>query len=153
MKLISMKNKKKKTLRGAKSTKVMEAAPSYDEPKYPWGLELNFEDETLKRLPIDIENIKAGDEVYFSVKAKVNRLSLNERIDEITQSIKNLLDGYRNVFYSRLILGITGLAFLIIILAQTLTSPVFYTLSFLLVLLAELADRFLFYTARELSIF
>lgn len=66
--------------------------------------------------------------------------------------IQNLLDGFGNVFYSRLILSISGLAFLTIILSQILTSPIFYILSFLLVLLAEIADRFLFYTARELSI-
>jgi hypothetical protein len=81
MKLISMKNKPKKTLRGAlKET----AEPTMDEPSYPWGLELSLNEDSIKKLNLDIENVSAGDEVYFAAMAKVTRIALNENVDERT---------------------------------------------------------------------
>lgn len=81
MKLISMKNKPKKTLRGAlKET----AEPTMDEPSYPWGLELSLNEDSIKKLNLDIENVSAGDKVYFAAMAKVTRIALNENVDERT---------------------------------------------------------------------
>jgi len=79
MKLISMKNKPKKTLRKTKS--VLAAVPEENEPVYPWGLEVSLEDKSIEKLKIDVENISAGDEVYFLAKAQVTRVSFHENID------------------------------------------------------------------------
>lgn len=83
MKLVDMKKPKpKNTLR--KSTKAMEVVPSYDEPAYPWGLEVSLDQDSIKKLDIDVENINAGDEVYFLAKAQITRVSMNANIDSQT---------------------------------------------------------------------
>ena len=81
MKLISMKKTPKKTLRGALNT--AEAPMEVDQP-YPWGLEISLNEDSIKKLKLDVENISAGDEVFFAAKAKVTRISLNENVDERT---------------------------------------------------------------------
>lgn len=75
MKLISMKNKPKKTLRGAM---VAKEAPEIEEPAYPWGLEVSLNDESIDKLGIDLENTKADDIVYFVAQARVTRTSSSE---------------------------------------------------------------------------
>lgn len=82
MKLISMKNKPKKTLRGA--LKETADVPTMDEPAYPWGLEVSLSEDSIKKLDLDIANLSAGDEVYFAAMAVVTRLSLSENMDERT---------------------------------------------------------------------
>lgn len=82
MKLISMKNKPKKTLRNQLKTEA--ALPMESEPIYPWGLELSLNADSIKKLNLDIENISAGDMVYFAAEAKVTRISLSENLDTMT---------------------------------------------------------------------
>lgn len=80
MKLVSMKIKPEKTLR--KTTEAKEVA--MDQPEYPWGLEVSLNEDSIKKLGIDVENVNAGDDVFFFAKAKVTRISLNENVDSIT---------------------------------------------------------------------
>lgn len=81
MKLISMKNKpKKNTLRGMKEATEV----AMDQPAYPWGLEVSLNKDSIDKLGIDVENISAGDDVFFFAKAKVSRVSFNENIDSMT---------------------------------------------------------------------
>lgn len=47
-------------------------------PKYPWGLCLSLEDETLSKLGIDGELPKAGDVIQFTALAKVTNSSTSE---------------------------------------------------------------------------
>lgn len=75
MKLVSLKLKPKKRLR-----KSMEVTSVPSEPKYPWGSELNLEDEAIKKIGIDIENTKADDEVYFVARGKVTNLSMRDNL-------------------------------------------------------------------------
>lgn len=46
-------------------------------PKYPWGTELNLEDETLEKLGID-RLPEVGEEVQITAVAKVTRVSASE---------------------------------------------------------------------------
>ena len=80
MNLVSMKNKPKKTLRKANKAITAYGGPP-DEPSYPWGLEVELNNDSIKKLKLDMENLSAGDEVYFLAKAKINRLSVNENIN------------------------------------------------------------------------
>lgn len=79
MKLISLKNTKK-TLREAKN----QAITMPDEPAYPWGLEVNLDASSIKKLKIDVKNINAGDTVHFLAEAKVTRVSQSENLDEVS---------------------------------------------------------------------
>lgn len=78
MKLISMKTKPAKTLRGA--SKVAEMSEP-DQPRYPWGLEVSLNNESINKLGIDLENTQAEDTVYFVAQAKVTRVSSSENTE------------------------------------------------------------------------
>jgi len=80
MKLTSMKKKIKTTLRGALKTDM----PEETEQPYPWGLEISLDQDSIKKLNLDIENMSAGDDVFFVAKAKVTRISINENVDSAT---------------------------------------------------------------------
>lgn len=77
MNLTSMKLKRssKKKLRET-------MAVHSDPPEYPWGLELNFEKEAIKKLGIKTDDVSAGDTVYFTAKANVSSLNQSDRVGE-----------------------------------------------------------------------
>ncbi|UCE51995.1 MAG: hypothetical protein JSV31_22450 [Desulfobacterales bacterium] len=77
MKLVSLKRtpKQKKRLR-AKDRAVLAS-----EPSYPWGLEINIENETVKKLGIDVENTNAGDAVNLVCKAKITSVSSRKNLE------------------------------------------------------------------------
>jgi len=79
MKLISMKKPKlsKRKLR----ENMMPETAAMDQPSYPWGLEINLENDSVEKLGIDIENTKAGDEIMIMAKAKVTNVSQRENIE------------------------------------------------------------------------
>lgn len=85
MKLISMKNKPKTTLRKAKEVAMAEPY----ELDYPWGLEVSLDSGSIKKLGIDAENLNAGDTVYFTAKAKISRVSQSQNIDETGKTKKD----------------------------------------------------------------
>lgn len=75
MKLISLKRpKRKKRLR-------KNMVEPMDEAKYPWGLEIHIEDETVNKLGIDIANINAGDSVNLVCKAKITSVSRRQNLE------------------------------------------------------------------------
>lgn len=76
MKLINLKQAPKKKLRETAVSDQM------DQPKYPWGLEVNLENESIKKLNIDIENTQAGDQVYFVARADVTTVSRRQNMRE-----------------------------------------------------------------------
>jgi hypothetical protein len=76
MKLIDLKLKPKSKLRNAMAT-VAEEEPDSG-PAYPWGLEVNLETETIEKLGIDMDNIKAGDTVHIVAKAEVTTVSIRQ---------------------------------------------------------------------------
>ncbi len=82
MKLTSMKNTPKKTLRSTMNSAV--EAPMEDEQPYPWGLEVSLNEDSIKKLKLDVANMSAGDDVYFAAKAKITRISLNDSIHHRT---------------------------------------------------------------------
>jgi len=47
-------------------------------PKYPWGLRLDLEDETLKKLGIDVSELSSGSEVTLRGKAMISGISVND---------------------------------------------------------------------------
>ena len=78
MKMISMK-KAPKPKNKLRSNMVAEE-PYGDENKYPYGLEINLEDESIKKLGIDMQNTRAGDTVTIVCEADVTHLSQRERM-------------------------------------------------------------------------
>ena len=77
MKLISLKRKPKRSLRRKLSEAPIMGA---DESEYPWGLELNLENESIEKIGIDVENTNVGDDVYFTARAKINSVSESESV-------------------------------------------------------------------------
>lgn len=56
-------------------------APDGSGPKYPWGLSLSLETETLKRLGKSVTDFKVGTEVPIMVMAKVTSISMSENAE------------------------------------------------------------------------
>lgn len=58
------------------------AMPSdYTGPKYPWGLELRLETNSLEKLGVDISKFKVGQELPMDIIGRVTGISINERED------------------------------------------------------------------------
>jgi hypothetical protein len=56
--------------------------PSGSSDKYPYGLTLRLEEDSLEKLGIDDDNLpSAGDELTFTIKARVTDVSSRERAD------------------------------------------------------------------------
>lgn len=56
--------------------------PGGSSDKYPYGLTLRLEEDSLEKLGIDDENLpSAGDELTFTVRARVTDVSSRERAD------------------------------------------------------------------------
>ena len=49
-----------------------------DSPEYPWGLELNLEDDALGSLDVTAKNFQIGNEITIQAKARVDRISSNK---------------------------------------------------------------------------
>ena len=48
-------------------------------PNYPWGLAITLEDESLKKMKVELADYQVGDEVILHAECKVTRLSQSER--------------------------------------------------------------------------
>ncbi len=59
------------------------------ENKYPYGLEINLEDESIKKLGIDMQNTRAGDMITIVCKADVTSLSQRENMSKTGKSKTN----------------------------------------------------------------
>ncbi|WP_439392332.1 capsid staple protein [Bradyrhizobium sp. PMVTL-01] len=55
------------------------APAKFTGPKYPWGLSISLEDQSLKKLGLDGDLPVIGDVIQFIAEAKVTNASLNER--------------------------------------------------------------------------
>lgn len=55
--------------------------PDGSGPKYPWGLNLTLETETLAKLGKNASDFKVGSEIPITVLAKVTSISMSERED------------------------------------------------------------------------
>jgi hypothetical protein len=66
-------------------------APDGTGPKYPWGLSLSLETETLNKLGMTIKDFEIGSMVPISVMARVTSLSMNEREDGDKSSCVGLI--------------------------------------------------------------
>ncbi len=64
----------KLTKREAKKLVPVEAT-SADRPKYPWGLQITFDRESLKKLGKSVDDFDVGQRVTFVCIAKVTSLS------------------------------------------------------------------------------
>jgi hypothetical protein len=73
--VISLRRVKPKTrLRDSLAQEV----PTLGEPDYPYGLQIDLQQETLERLKMDVADYKVGDVIYFDVLAEVRSLSSNQ---------------------------------------------------------------------------
>lgn len=53
-------------------------ASSSKGPRYPWGLEISLDDDSLKKLGIDVSEMSSGAEVVLQGKAKIASISTND---------------------------------------------------------------------------
>ena len=56
-------------------------APDGSGPKYPWGLSLSLETETLSKLGKSVTDFKVGDSIPIMVMAKVTSISMSENAE------------------------------------------------------------------------
>lgn len=75
MPLVDMKRTKKE----AKDNSP-EVAKSSMEEKYPWGLSITLEKESLEKLGIDVSKCGIGDKVMIEAECEVSNISMSERI-------------------------------------------------------------------------
>lgn len=52
---------------------------SYEGPKYPWGLALRLENDSLEKLKVDFDSLEVGESYHLFALAKVTAKSSNER--------------------------------------------------------------------------
>lgn len=83
MKLVSM------AMKAEKMKPVGEAPMDYEEPKYPYGLEIHLKDEQLLALGIS-ELPKVGSEMLLTCKVKVTSARQEEKQDGDTESCCSL---------------------------------------------------------------
>jgi hypothetical protein len=72
-KLVSMKLPKRSKKEMAELTSPMES----DQPKYPYGLQLRFDNDSLKKLPV-LRGLKVGTKVMIEAEAEVSEYSERE---------------------------------------------------------------------------
>lgn len=82
MKLISLKKPKRPKRKLRPETAI-------DEPMYPWGLELTLENDSVKKLGIDIQNNMAGDSVNIVAKAKITSISRRQNTEPGNKTRQN----------------------------------------------------------------
>ena len=68
-------------LSGKREKKSTDQPVGYYKPAYPWGLDINLEDESLKKLGMDISDMKVGQKISIMAEAKVTNISqtVNEK--------------------------------------------------------------------------
>jgi hypothetical protein len=59
-------------------------------PSYPYGLRLDFSTEIIKKLNIDISQLRVGDKVHIEAEGEVVRVSVSE--DQYDKQIRQNLD-------------------------------------------------------------
>lgn len=59
----------------AKETIGLKEPSVSDAPRYPYGICLNLEKETLKKLSIDVKDYKVGDKILIMAVGEISRLS------------------------------------------------------------------------------
>lgn len=74
------------------SPKCCDTSEEYKGPKYPWGLMLCFDNDTLAKLGLDATKFSVGQKVPMTVIATVTQLSLSEDESGKRQSM-NLVAG------------------------------------------------------------
>jgi hypothetical protein len=75
MALTNMKIKKKKVRNEAM------ALPDENRERYPYGLEVSLNDESLRKLGLDVKDYDVKENLKLVCKAKITRLSSNENLE------------------------------------------------------------------------
>lgn len=86
MALIDMKlSKKEQKKRGG-----IEVAKTAEDsgPKYPWGLSINLEADSLRKLGIDIRKLSVGQKLRLTAEVEVERLSVSSDKDNSQQEMR-----------------------------------------------------------------
>lgn len=73
---------------------------NYEGPKYPWGLNLELDDETLNKLGVDITKFKIGEKVPIRINATVTGISINMREDHESKRV-SLIAGEMEISKSK----------------------------------------------------
>ena len=64
-----------------RSPKVSDMPTDYKGPKYPWGLNLSLESDSLKKLGKSVSDFKVGTRVPITIMAEVSNVSMSENSD------------------------------------------------------------------------
>lgn len=57
------------------------ASPMSDHDKYPWGLEIDLQDESLKKLGIDVSKYKPGEKIQVIANASIESMRQSIKAD------------------------------------------------------------------------
>jgi hypothetical protein len=57
------------------------ANPTFNAPKYPWGLSVRFDQEILDKLNLDTSDVEVGDMLHMQCFAEVTSVSKNDTGD------------------------------------------------------------------------
>lgn len=84
-KLVSMKIQKG----DRDAPKAEPSSIATDWPAYPWGLNLNLDDDALEKLEIDASDLKVGAKMTLVALVEVSSISINDRMgsDGESQSV------------------------------------------------------------------
>lgn len=63
----------KRTKMEKKSTSPEVAADTYEEPEYPYGLEISLEEESMKKLGLDIDDFSVDNKVDMICQGEITR--------------------------------------------------------------------------------
>lgn len=57
------------------------SSPTYNASKYPWGLSIRFDQETLDKLDLDSSDVEPGDMLHMQCLAEVTSVSKHDSGD------------------------------------------------------------------------
>lgn len=84
MSLIDLKQTKKEV---KSSGEVAPSSISEDHPMYPWGLEVNLEEESLEKLKMSAGNFKIGQKLKMVCEVEITRISQNQSMKKKRESV------------------------------------------------------------------
>lgn len=66
---------------------LAEPVPNTDLPEYPWGLQLDLNQDTLPKLNMDVTDYKPGDVLFFRIRTEVRSLISNDTFGGKSQTM------------------------------------------------------------------
>lgn len=61
--------------------------PTLSESNYPWGLQIDLQQDSLSKLDMDVADYKVGDVLFFRVRTEVRAVSINDSYSGKSESM------------------------------------------------------------------